>query len=351
MALPSTTACDTATAFAATARKTSFGYDTRHRLLTTTFGDGSAGTSRTYTLDGLPDTITSSGATWKYEYNKRRLSERESLAYGTSTYSIDRSYDANGSLAQLRYPIDNLTVTYNPNALGEARQVGGYATQITYHPNGAVAGFRYGNGIRRTLHQNTRGLPLQSIDAGVLDELYGYDANANVESITDHVDGSATRTMGYDGMDRLSTVAAPGLWGGVTYGYDALDNLTLTAMTGGPNARTTVHTINPSTNRLDSISNGPAAFNFGFEYDVQGNITKRGNQVYRFDLANRMSQADGRATYRYDGLGRRFSVVGTDGVNRVHVYSQAGQLLYVAPTGAAGTKYIYLNNHQIAEVK
>jgi hypothetical protein len=44
-------------------------------------------------------------------------------------------------------------------------------------------------------------------------------------------------------------------------------------------------------------------------------------------------------------------VVGTDNVNRVQVYSQAGQLLYAAPTGGSGTKYVYLDNHQIAEVK
>jgi hypothetical protein len=73
--------------------------------------------------------------------------------------------------------------------------------------------------------------------------------------------------------------------------------------------------------------------------------------MYQFDLANRMKAATGRATYIYDGLGRRVSVVGTDGVNRIQVYSQAGQLLYVAPSGGGGTKYIYLHNHQIAEVK
>jgi hypothetical protein len=41
-------------------------------------------------------------------------------------------------------------------------------------------------------------------------------------------------------------------------------------------------------------------------------------------------------------------------VNRVQVYSQEGRLLYMRGTGvplATGTKYIYLNRHQIAEVK
>ena len=350
LALPSLS-CDKDTALASTARKTTFAYDTRNRLTSTSFGDASAAISRTYTPDSLPETISSNGTIWTYTYNKRRLNERESLSYGGRAYNIDRAYDANGSLAQLTYPVDNLKVAYSPNALGEPRQVGTYASQITYHPNGAVAGFVYGNGIRRTLGQNVRGLPQRSTDEGVLDESYVYDQNANVKSITDLLQSTATRSMNYDGLDRLASVSAPALWGSVTYGYDALDNLTTTAMTGGPNARSTLHVINPSTNRLESISNGPAAFSFSYGYDLQGNITKRGTQTYRFDLANRMTQADGRATYVYDGHGRRTSVVGTDGVNRVQVYSQDGQLLYIAPTGGTGTKNIYLNNHQIAEVK
>jgi hypothetical protein len=38
-------------------------------------------------------------------------------------------------------------------------------------------------------------------------------------------------------------------------------------------------------------------------------------------------------------------------VNRIQVYSQGGQLLYTAPSNGSATKYIYLHNHQIAEVK
>lgn len=61
-----------------------------------------------------------------------------------------------------------------------------------------------------------------------------------------------------------------------------------------------------------------------------------------------------KATYAYDGLNHRASTVGTDGVNRVSVYTQDGQLLYLRATSAplpAGTRYIYLGRHQIAEVK
>jgi hypothetical protein len=53
-------------------------------------------------------------------------------------------------------------------------------------------------------------LPAQWCDAGVVQDLYGYDANANVVSITDQQEGLSSRSMGYDGLDRLT--AANGIW-------------------------------------------------------------------------------------------------------------------------------------------
>lgn len=64
-----------------------------------------------------------------------------------------------------------------------------------------------------------------------------------------------------------------------------------------------------------------------------------------------MTAADSRATYAYDGLGHRFSTVGTDGVSTIQLYTQDGKLLYSGPSGGSGTKYINLNNHVIGEVK
>lgn len=347
--LTSTTACGTTSVPSAT--KTVFGYDARNRLRTTTYGDNSPGVTRTYTADGLLATVLSNGALWEYEYNKRQMGWLEKLTYGGSIYHIVRTYDANGSLAQLDYPFDEVSLTYRPNALGEARKVGGYATGIEYHPSGAVKAFVYGNGIRRSLSQHIRGLPKQTIDMGVFDETYSYDANGNPSQISDNLQNLATRTIGYDALDRLRTVSAPNLWGNATYNYDALDNLISSTISGGANARTLTHTINSTTNRLDTISGGPAAFNFSYLYDAQGNITRRGNQTYTFDQANRMTSAGGLATYSYDGLGRRISTVGADQVNRIQIYTQEGKLLYSGPTGGVATKYIYLNNHVIAEVK
>ena len=351
LALPSTTSCDTASVPAAS--KITYQYDARNRSTGSTYGDNSPAVSVTLTPDGLLNTVSSDGAVWTNTYNKRRLLERESLVYGGVTYNISRNYDSNGSLAQLTYP-DNTPVAYNPNALGEPRQVGPYANAILHHPNGGIASFNYGSttGIKHSTTQNERGLPLRSTDlGGVRDDQYGYDASGNVTSILDLLPSNVSnRSMSYDGLERLKTATAPNMWGTATYGYDVLDNLTSTTITGGISARNTLHNINATTNRLDSITNGPPGFNVTYGYDVRGNVTQRNSQVFEYDLANRMKRAVGRATYTYDGFKRRVSVVGTDGVTRVQVYAQDGKLLYVAPSGGTPTKYVYMRNHVLAEV-
>jgi hypothetical protein len=92
----------------------------------------------------------------------------------------------------------------------EPTQVSGYASVVYYHPNGAIAGYTLANGIAHSTTQTARGLPSQWRDAGVVQDLYGYDANANVTGITDQQEGLSSRAMGYDGLDRLT--AANGIW-------------------------------------------------------------------------------------------------------------------------------------------
>jgi YD repeat-containing protein len=344
LALP-TLACDRESVTAA--KKTTFGYDAINQLSSTTYGDGSPGITRTYWPDGLPKTVSSNGTGWTYLYNNRRLNQSEALVYGGNTYTTTKTYDVNGSLSSLQYP-DNAIIGYKPNALGEPSQVGAYASEVVYHPNGAIKSFKYGNGIAHTLKQNARGLPEISTDVGVISDTYAFDKSGNVTSITDGQQGISSRVMAYDDLDRLRTVSAPGMWGSAGFTYDALDNLSTSTISSGATARTLVHNYDAS-NKLSGIT-GTAAFAFGYGYDSQGNITRRGTQNYIFDQANRMTSAGGKATYIYDGLGRRVSSVGTDSVNRVQVYSQAGQLLWSGVPGRVGTKYIYLHNHVIAEV-
>nr|WP_244981559.1 hypothetical protein [Corallococcus exercitus] len=335
-------------------RKSVFNYDARNRLVSTTYGDNSPGVTRSYTPDGLPLTVVSNGATWTTTYNRRRLPISEVLGYNGQTYTLGWGYSANGHVSQLTYPVENnpinaKTVVYAPNALGEPTQVGPYATSISYHPNGAVAGFVYGNGRVRSLTQNVRGLPLVARDTGVLLDQYSYDPNGNVLEIADQQENIASRSMGYDGLDRLIIANAPGIWGNAAYGYDALDNLVSSSI----GSRNNVYNYDAA-NRLTGFTSNFSDFNYAYAYDAQGNITQRGAQTFSFDIANRMSAAANKATYSYDGFGRRVKAVATNGMTTISLYSPAGQLLYTTqsggPTAAKTTQYVYLRRHVIAEV-
>jgi RHS repeat-associated protein len=371
LTLPSTTACDRGSVPAS--QRTVFGYDTLNRLRTTTFGDGSPPIARTYTPDGLLETISADNSLWTTLYNRRRLMRSETLNLGGTNYALSYTYTPNGHVGSLRYP-DGASVDYAPNALGEATQVGSYATSIRLHPNGALASFRYGNTITHVTAQNIRGLPSRSTDTGILDDSYIYDENANVTRIDDHLGGTFTRTMDYDDRDRLTGATNAALWGGThTFAYDPLDNLRASTTQKYGNW---THHYNAGTQRLDRIafSGSGGATIIGYGYDPRGRAIARTTsgdaQTFAIDLADRVIAVTGAqsATYRYDGHGRRTSVTKA-GTTTVQVYSQAGQLLYQSSPASNGifksgfqtgdtpystatggnTRYLHLGRHLIAE--
>jgi len=208
-----------------------------------------------------------------------------------------------------------------------------------------VAGYTLANGTVHTLTQNVRGLPAVNRDAGILQDQYAYDANGNITGIADQQEGISTRSMAYDGLDRLKVANAPALWGAGSYTYDALGNI----LTSAVGSRSSVHSY--WNNRLDTITTNGAVT--AYVYDSQGNITARGTQGFYFDQGNRLQLANGVASYVYDGLGRRINVSANDGTYRTQVYSQGGQLLYGTKqtgTSTQTTRYVYLGGKAIAEV-
>ncbi|WP_133155203.1 RHS repeat domain-containing protein [Kinneretia aquatilis] len=319
-------------------------YDAVNQLTSTSYGDGSPSVARAYWPDGKLKTVsTGSGDSWSYTYNALRLLENETFSYAGQSFTFSWGYDGNGSLS---YPTGGPVVTYSPNALGEPRSAGAYASSVKFHPNGAVSSYTLGNGIAHSLTQNLRGLPLVNRDAGVMQDQYSYDANGNVTAIADQQEAVFSRAMTYDDLDRLWTANAPGVWGTATYTYDAVDNLR-TASVGSRSS-----TLNyDASNRLSSIVTNGSQTNYG--YDARGNISSKGGQSFAFDLGNRLSSASLGGGYTYDGHGRRFRVASSDGSTRLQLYSQAGQILWATSSGgprpAGSTAYIYLGGKQIAE--
>ena len=344
LALPITSSCATDRDSVPPSRKTSYAYDQRNRLRTTSFGDGSPGITRTYTADSLLQQVSSYHKTWTYGYSpeRRLVSELYTWWAGAQPgqgWNFTWGLDGHGSVSSLTDPWG--LMTYAPNALGQATQVSGYASGVIYHPNGAVAGYLLNNGVSYSMTPNLRGLPEVSRDMGVVWDQTAYDANGNVASITDLQEGITNRNMGYDGLDRLKV--ANGSWGAGLFDYDAQDNLRASIVGG----RTLSHNFIDGTNRLNNLSGSQ---NIAILYDANGNVTQRGGQEFVFDLGNRLSRAQSKADYLYDGHGRRALVYPTDGSYRLYAYSQQGKLLFSHRSNAEGTtRYVYLGAKLIAE--
>ncbi|MGN7726482.1 RHS repeat protein [Luteimonas sp. 22616] len=367
--LASSIACDAVPVGSRTTRS----YDARNRIKALVFPDHRGDTTYAYAPDGRLATVETSDAAannalTSYQYNKRRLLTSERLQTGGFDWTFRSVYHVDGYLASNTYP-DGLVVDYAPNALGQPRKAGSYVGGVSYHPNGAMAGFTYGNGIVHTMTQNTRQLPEQSIDSGgVLNDSYDYDGNGNVAAISDGLSGQrGNRDMTYDDLDRLTTAQSKmfGTTGALetaSYTYDVLDNLRTVSMPATPQtlARNHLYCYDAHfqltfVRTAANCTSGDAVI--ALSYDGQGNLANKNNQLYVFDKGNRLramqltSGSTPLETYAYDGHGRRvmashdtqgtiWSQYGQDGVLRYQRNERVGKM----------TDYITLNGSLVARV-
>jgi RHS repeat-associated protein len=341
------------------ARRVDRKYDQRNRLAQLTFPDDRGNTSYAYTDDGLPESLTvnnfaNNAVTTDYTYNARRLMTSETMVWDSLTWPVTYGYNKFGHVLVQGYP-GGVNVSYAPNALGQATQAGTYATNVTYHPNGAVAGFNYGNGIVHSLEQNTRQLPLRRRDAlgntPVLDDSYDYDRNANLLAISDATAGSrGDRDMAYNSANQLIQATSAMFGGTIKYTYDAQDNIA-TQVGPGRNLRYCYNAKNQLEFIRASASNCTSgAATTSLTYDWQGNVASKNNVTYDFDFGNRLrSVTDGAttSTYAYDAAGRRVRDI--TGSSKYSLYTQAGQLAYTSDGRKRETSnYIYLGGNLIA---
>jgi RHS repeat-associated protein len=369
-------------------------YDARNRLLWINHPSGTSDVSYGYAADGamLTASVSQTGNTaappfvsplntWTYSYKRRRLLEKESLAITgvAAPFELTWFYNARGDRSSLSYPSGH-NVSFNPNAYGEPRQVGSYATNASYHASGSVAGFTYGNGTTRSTTPNTRQLPAQIVDvrSGTkwLDHTLTYDTNGNLKSLTDGVvdpegQPAETRTLTYDGRDRLIGVTnAPS--GSETYAYDPLDNVRRSVI-GGIDRRFTVH---PTTQRLTQITRVGSIETLDYQWNDRGEVTSRSKTIpstpvivpptiqrngfedavltttesFTFDRAGQLANFQNSATYHYDAHHRRVlsDILGWG--KRYQVYSRAGDLMYIEDAGSnERTEFFQLDNTLVAE--
>lgn len=362
-------------------RKASRAYDNRNRLYTLTFPDSNGNQTWTYTLDGLPKTVSTNNGgntvTNGYTYNKRRLLTGESMVPDTVQlgWGVGYGYNNLGQVTAETYPA-SVSVNYTVNALGQTSQVtassdGGAATTIasagSYFPNGALKQFTHGNGIVHTMTQNVRQLPSLSVDGTVLNLTTTFDANGNVSAITD---GTATprqtRSMVYDQLDRLTSTTSP-MFGTASYVYDTLDNLKRVSIAGAlaPNTaanRDHFYCYNAA-NQLDFVRDGSNCSTsnalVNISYDVQGNLLQKtgaSGGTYTFDYGNRLrtvvtpSPSSITYTYRYDADGRRVRHDVAGASLKYSYYTKDGRLVWQRDEpGSKRISNIYFAGSLVAE--
>ncbi|GAB2789967.1 RHS repeat protein [Dyella kyungheensis] len=330
----------------AAAARTTRGYDEKNRLQSVQYPAGTESLAFTYTERGEPKTAVSGATRWTFGHNKLGLLTSETLAIDGFEWAIGYTFDANANLSSARYP-DGRQVDYAPDALGRPTQVGSYAGSISYFPDGDVQAYVLGNGGQYLAQKNARGLVANFSYAkgGVLaiSEDYTYDASANITSINDLAGGPRSRSMSYDGLNRLQSANALQLWGAESFSYDTLNNIR--SMTLNGSVKTWRYSAN---NLLTSVTSGAETLQ-SFGYDNRGNTTNKNGVALTFDQADRLTSIQGYANYNYDAAGRRVKKRNGSNASVYYAYGRSGQLMFeFDPASAKTTDYFYLGKKLIA---
>lgn len=324
---------------------TTFTYDGLNRL--TGINYPGATPDATLTYDGNNNVVAAAnGATsWSYSYDPNDNLISESLAINGRTLTATHGYNGLDYLASTTYPSGQV-VAYNPDALGRATTVSPYIKNaIGYHPSGVPSDFTYDNGRRTTVDFNARHwvskIASFNSSAYVTNLSYGYDGAGNVTTITDALNSSSSRSLGYDGLDRLTV--ANGVWGAGSFEYDQAGNITKQKL--GSFSLSYFY----SNNRLASAS-GSKAYTFG--YDIYGNVSSNSYYNFLYDDASRLvsATASGGAvvgTYTYDAHNMR-SRVQQDGKDTYVFYAKDGRLLGEYDADGRYKEYAYLGTRLVA---
>lgn len=372
---------------------TVFEYDDLHRLAFILYDDpDTPDVSHTYYDDGLIETISTAGAgstppsQRTYEYDDNGNLDLEIIDIGANSYQIDYVIDLLDNLEGIYYPSGRY-VDYAPDALGRPTQAAPYVSNIVYFPDGNINEIHYGNGLKTTYTRTPRHwIDKITVDNNLLSLDYDYDDVGNVEDITDFLNSSNTRSMLYDGLNRLTSQTRASVIS--TYEYTAQNDFKQKSDPTASN-RDLIYHYDPAHAMLPYWVLYDDNLNVRyFNYDEYGNIilstdyiadgltnpptpqvtlTQRHYsfneaQNLTFSLRTQRNQSGaqvplgtGSFTAEYDGKNNRIKKINHDQGDYVteYLYSDAGLLLgeYDESGINYGLEYFYLGSQQIATHK
>lgn len=375
---------------------TSYSYDTHGNLTGITY-PGPASITIGRATNGMPTTITDErGKTTTLNYDTSGNPTTLTTPRGSlATFG----YDSSGRLTRIVEPRGNVTgatpddyattLTYNAaddvtsrtDPLGHAtswtRDLAGnvtsrtdansHTTAFTYDavnrlttvtaPGNAVTSYTYdpvGNLLTKTdpnTHTTTlaydAGNRLASVTtANSKQWTYEHDADGNLSKIVDAngnatpVTGDGTTNLGYDAVDRLTSITYSDGTPSVAFGYDANDNRT--SITDGGGSETTTY---DARNRITHTTRGTD--DFSYSYDAAGNVTQRiypgGREItYSYDDDGNLASATSNAkttTYGYDVSSNltETDLPSANGYVETRTYDRAGRLNEVRSAKAGTT--------------
>lgn len=328
---------------------TSYTYDGQNRLTNVTYPGTTPAVTKTYTRTSKLKSVTSSAVTRTYLYDPNDNLSSETIAVDGINFTTQYGYNGNDQLSSITYPISNRVVNFEPDILGRPTRVGSYVNSIAYWPSGMVKQIDYANGTVSTYGQHVRLWP-GSFTTGrgastYMNSVYSYDGAGNMTAIADSADSSNSRTLGFDKINRLTSINGP--WGTGSIAYTGNGNITSQVL----GSQGLYYTYDNS-NRLASVSGTRVS---SFFYDAYGNVTSGSARTYTYDGVPNLrcvncSNSAQKIEYTYDGLNQRV-VVNKAGVKTYEIYGSHGNQLmsYTPGTTPKLVEYIYLGGKRIAQ--
>jgi RHS repeat-associated protein len=317
--------------------QTDFAYDLRGRILSQV---------QTINSNGAPAQTQSFATSWSWGKTGSATGHLTSLTYPSGN-RIEYGYDAAGR-------VQSLTLRANRNTTN-------LLTDIGYNDFSRINSWNWGNGSSYSRQFDLDGrlirYPLgdaSSGSTGGIMRTLTYDAASRVRAMSHSGQPDAGRfdqSFDYDNLHRLIQYTASGQ--SQSYSYDASGNRTRLQQ----GVATYPNQIDPTSNRLQSVSGPGDARNFS--YDAEGN--PQTDQVRSFEFApngrlRSVANLAGSTTYWYNALGQRVQKVGANGFAgqeiTYYVYDQAGQLLgEYDRDGAVLQETVYLDGMPVAVLK
>lgn len=327
---------------------TSYAYDGQNRLTGISYSNNTPAVTQTYTKTHKLKSVVSSTASRSFDYDANGNLTSEALTADGITLTAQYAYNGNDQLSTITYPRSGRVVNYSPDVLGRPTQVSGYVNSVDYWPSGQVKQITYANGTVTSYGQNNRLWPssfsTQKGAAAYLNSSYLYDGSGNLTSISDTVDSSYNRTLGYDSINRLTGISGP--WGAGTIAYNGVGNITSQVL-----GASSVYYNYDGMNRLSSVTGSRTG---SFTYDAHGNISGGFGNVYTYDGAPNLRCANcgtgNQVEYGYDGLNRRVSAAKAGMKSYEMVDTFGNQLVEYTPAAANKLiEYMYLGGKRIAQ--